>query len=423
MLNHYTIEAESKTVPYRIVHQEEIPFGYPDAGLHRLLIFTNDGTYCPHCSTWTTTVHEYHPKVVISGTYNGTPISDYFIHRRFQCNGCHRTFMERLSWLKPYQRLTESGRTALLYSISDSTFQAVGEAFGRSGQNVKVHLRRYDQAAQADDVEEKTTPVFMGIDEISLAKGKGSYRLVVYDLTVPWRPQLLLIHDTRKKEDVISILQSFSIPERIIGIAIDMWEPYKTAIETALPHVLVVIDAFHVVQASTKAVNEVRKKVQAKVSKEQSLALKQDKDLFSKPIEELTPEEGEQLQAWQQSMPELAQAISLHQKLRALYRCRDYEDALSLLAEWEREVLATSLESFHKLLKTIWNWLPEIMNRFICKISNAKTEGKNNQLRAMNKQGFGYSVHSLWGRMEMKEQKTALPRWRKYQERIHQKLA
>lgn len=243
----------------------------------------------------------------------------------------------------------------------------------------------------------------MGIDEISLAKGKGNYRLVVYDLTVPWRPQLIRIHDTRKKDEVVSLLQQFSHPERIIGIAIDMWEPYKTAIETALPHVLIVIDAFHVIQASTKALDEVRKTAQNKLNKEQVLALKQDKELFARPIEELTPEEKERLQKWQEDVPELAQAISLHQKLRALYRCRDFEEALNLLVEWERAVLATDLEPFNKLLKTIWNWLPEIMNRFICKISNAKTEGKNNQLRDMNKQGFGYSIASLKARMEMKE--------------------
>jgi len=151
-------------------------------------------------------------------------------------------------------------------------------------------------------------------------------------------------------------------------------------------------------------------------------SMKQEKDLFAKPIEELSAEEKERLEAWEKAIPELAKAISLHQKLRALYRCRDFEDALALLADWENEVLATDLEPFHRLLKTIWNWLPEIMNRFICKISNAKTEGKNNQIRAMNKQGFGYSIPSLKARMELKEQQTALNRWRVHQDRLQKKL-
>lgn len=63
----------------------------------------------------------------------------------------------------------------------------MGEDFGRSGQNVKVHVRRnYDETGN-DNRQAQPTPAFLGTDEISLAK--GSYRLVVYDLTVPWRPQ------------------------------------------------------------------------------------------------------------------------------------------------------------------------------------------------------------------------------------------
>lgn len=423
MLNHYTMDFESETVPFVIMHQQEIPYGYPNPGLYRQIMLVNDGAHCPDCGAWSTSVHERHPKVVIAGTYNGAPVYDSFLHRRFKCGDCCRSFMERLTWLKPYQRLTEHGRTALLYAAADGTFQAVGEDFGRSGQNVKVHVRQHFNETRTDDHSGQTTPVFLGIDEISLAKGKGSYRLVIYDQTVPWRPELFCIHENRKKEDVIEILQQFPHPERIIGIAIDMWKPYKTAIETALPDVLVVVDAFHVIQASTKALEEVRKQEQARLSKKQSLALKQDKELFAKPLEDLTEEEQERLKNWQQLLPKLALAVSLHQKLRTLYRCRDFEEALSLLAEWEGAVLVSALDAYKKLLGTIWNWLPEIMNRFLCKISNARTEGKNNQLRAMNKQGFGYSVLSLQARMLCKEQQTALNRWREHQDHIKQKLA
>jgi transposase len=125
------------------------------------------------------------------------------------------------------------------------------------------------------------------------------------------------------------------------------------------------------------------------------MALKQDKDLFSEAYEDLTEEEQDRIKYWENLSPTLAQAIKIHQKLRALYRCDDLEEALDLLVKWEKEVLASSLEPFEKLHKTIWNWLPEILNRFVYRISNTKTEGKNNQLRTMNHQGFGYSLLSL----------------------------
>jgi transposase len=423
MLNHYTMKNEKNELIFQISHQEEIPYGYPNPGLYQQLVLNNEGGNCPDCGTWSTVVHEYCAKVATAGSYNGSPIYDSFIHRRFKCGNCHRTFVERLPWLHLHQRLTEAGKNALLHAAAESTFQAVGEDFGRSRQNVKVHVRHHCQASQDSHLQERPTPTWLGIDEISLAKGKSSYSLVVYDLTVPWRPELVKIHESRQKKDVISILQQFSHPERITAIAIDMWEPYKIAIETALPHARVVIDAFHLIQASTRALDEIRKQAQKKLDKKESLALKKEKELFTKAIEELSEEERERLQFWQDSIPELAQAISLHQKLRSLYRLHDFEEALTHLVEWESAVLATSLEPFHRLLQTVYNWLPEIMNRFFCKISNAKTEGKNNQLRSLNKQGFGYSISSLQARMEIKEQRTALRRWRRYQDRIQRRSA
>lgn len=421
MLNHYTmIDDGNKVVPFVITYQVEIAYGFPNAGLHRQLQLTNQGVHCPDCGFRTTKVHQYHPKQVISGSHNDTPIFDHFNHRRFACDVCRHTFMEPLSWLKPYQRITEIGNKALLYATADRTFKAVGEAFDRSGQNVRVHVLNH--YSEQPDLAERSTPPLLGIDEISLAKGKGKYRFVMYDLSIPWRPQLFLMHESRRKDEVIKLFQELSQPERVIAVAIDMWRGYKTAVETVLPNAIVVIDAFHVIQASTKALGDVRKVVQKSLSKEQREALKRDKELFAEPFEELTKEQQERLKQWEKISPELAQAMQLHQKLRALYRCDDLEEALELLVNWEKQVLTYSLEPFQELLKTIWNWLPEILNRFIYRISNAKTEGKNNQLRTMNQQGYGYSLNSLQARMQMKEEKDALLKWRKYQDRYGRRL-
>jgi len=173
MLIHCITTCEARTEPFAILRQTEVPYGYPNAGLHRELSVPHDGGRCPECGRLSVTIHEYVPKVVNSGTYNGTPIYDSFLHRRFTCVNCSRTFMERLNWLHPYQQMTESGKNALLYAAADGTFQAVGEDFGRSGQNVKAHVRRnYEETVNANQ-QAQPTPAFLGIDEISLAKGKA----------------------------------------------------------------------------------------------------------------------------------------------------------------------------------------------------------------------------------------------------------
>ncbi|MFD1067314.1 hypothetical protein [Oceanobacillus locisalsi] len=204
MRNHYIMTNEENEVPFVIVHQEEIPLGFSNAGLYRHLQLTSHGAHCTDCGFWTTKVHEYHPKQVIAGSHNDTPIIDHFHHRRFVCDSCHRTFMEPLSWLKPYQRITEIGCRTLLYRSADCTFKAVGEAFSRNGQNVRIHV--LENYSEQPDLAERSTPLLIGIDEMSLAKGKGNYSLVMYDLSVPWRPQLLLMHESRRKDEVMKVL-------------------------------------------------------------------------------------------------------------------------------------------------------------------------------------------------------------------------
>ena len=76
MFSHCTMINESKEVPFVIIDQEAIPFGYPNAGLYRHLELTNQGAHCPDCGFWTTKVHEYHPKRGIAG-------SQYPDHRSF----------------------------------------------------------------------------------------------------------------------------------------------------------------------------------------------------------------------------------------------------------------------------------------------------------------------------------------------------
>lgn len=180
MLNHYTMTNDGNKMHFVISHQVEVPFGFPDAGLYRYLQLTNQGVHCPDCDFWTTKVHEYHPKEVIAGSHNDTPIIDHFNHRRFVCDVCHRTFMEPLPWLKRYQRITDTGHQALLYATADRTFKAVGEAFDRSGQNVRIHV--LENYLEQPDLAERSTPPLIGIDEMSLAKGKGKYRLGKYFL-------------------------------------------------------------------------------------------------------------------------------------------------------------------------------------------------------------------------------------------------
>ncbi|ETJ41836.1 hypothetical protein Q604_UNBC04218G0001, partial [human gut metagenome] len=56
------------------------------------------------------------------------------------------------------------------------------------------------------------------------------------------------IKPNRNKETVIQRLSEISDRTYIEYVTMDMWKPYKDAVNTILPHAKVVVDKFHVVR-------------------------------------------------------------------------------------------------------------------------------------------------------------------------------
>ena len=97
-----------------------------------------------------------------------------------------------------------------------------------------------------------------------------------------------------------------------------------------------------------------------------------------------------------------------------VYRLRDYEDALNYLAVWESDVLKSGIEEMISVLHTVQNWLPYIMNYFVHRITNGKTEGKNHLLRVIDKMGFHYGLTSIQACLYSHDRKQEYLKWQKH---------
>lgn len=56
----------------------------------------------------------------------------------------------------------------------------------------------------------------------------------------------------------------------------DMWRPYKDAVNAVLPHAVIVIDKFHVVKMANAAVEKGRKDLRSKMTNGEVKLLKKD---------------------------------------------------------------------------------------------------------------------------------------------------
>ena len=188
-----------------------------------------------------------------------------------------------------------------------------------------------------------------------------------------------------------------------------MWRPYLDAIEKVLPNACVVIDGFHVFQLAEREFEKLRKRLGN--SPDEKKALKTDAQLLTTNLFKLKNNDLDKVECYLKLYPELEKAYFLHQELYEFYHMRDHEQAFQYIANWSEEVLNSGIKELKNVLNSIENWLPYIMNKFIYRISNGKTEGKNNLIRTIKRQGFHYGLVMLRARIYAHDERQIKKRW------------
>jgi transposase len=261
------------------------------------------------------------------------------------------------------------------------------------------------------------------MDEIFMSRDSednSKYYWVLNDISTPWKSNNIRVDEGRKKEDVVKRLSELEHQDAVIAVCIDMWKPYRDAIHEVFPNAVVVIDPFHVIQAAQREMENVRKG--ANVNKDIKSALKKDSRLFSTSIFKLKDDQLDRLESYLQASSDIENAYFIVQELLGLYRKKDYDDALNYLSQWESTVSESGIHEMINVLHTVQNWLPYILNHFIYRISNGKTEGKNHMIRVIDKIGFHYGIDALQGCIYAHDRKQEYIKWQKYLRRKENEL-
>jgi transposase len=288
--------------------------------------------------------------------------------------GQHRThalerYIYRLAQRMPY---TEVVKELARYHIpiSDNTVRRV-----------------YQRLAQAE-VEARpscATPV-IGIDEFSIRK-QHAYGTIITD---PQHRRVVDTFEKRDKETVVGHLERLPHKEAIQAVVIDMSGSFRSAVQEALPGRALVADKFHVVARVIQALDEVRKRVQRAKPKGEKRSVFRLRYRLRRGREKLNPEEREALDAFLDQEPELRMAYELKEAFHAWYRLEDRAEAEGELKAWCDEALASGLPEMVEVVGTLRNWWDEILNYFTWRCTNGFTEGKNNRIKVLKRQAYGY---------------------------------
>ena len=231
----------------------------------------------------------------------------------------------------------------------------------------------------------------VGIDEISHRRGQR-YLTVVIDHD---SGRLVWAAPGRDRRTVAAFLDALG-PERcqqIRLVSADMAAWIAGPIRERCPDAVLCVDAFHVVQAATDALDEVRREVwnEARRAGQDQLArrLKGARFALWKNPENLTGRQTVKLAQVQKTNKRLYRAYLLKEQLRQIYRLKP-GPAIALLDGWIAWARRCRLPSFVKLAKTITAQRPGIVAAIEHDLSNARVEAANTTIRLIARRAFGF---------------------------------
>jgi len=234
--------------------------------------------------------------------------------------------------------------------------------------------------------ELKQTPEFIGIDEFSVRR-RRLYHTAICNLI---EREIMEVVEGQGQQRVEKYLGSLPEPERVKGVAMDMHEPFRQAVQMCLPWAKVVVDKFHLIRHINGALDKVRSRLQGGSRRGKKQDLFKSRYTLLKGAERLADWERARLSQLFHRYPDLKRAWVLKESFRAWYGEADKSRAEEGLGLLEERIANDSLSEFKELLHTLGNWREEILNYFDYRITNGFVEGKNNRIKTIKRIAYGY---------------------------------
>ena len=172
-----------------------------------------------------------------------------------------------------------------------------------------------------------------------------------------------------------------------------MWDGYVTAVREVFGDtVRVTIDRFHVMKNFQEQLTDARRQIQRELAKDEMLALKGTRWLWVTNWENLDAEQQAELARLKERFPRLRELVEYRESLRQLFEDRMIADAATgteRLKTWIESARQAGLKGLDTFCRTLENWMDKIVNYFVNRASNGRTEGFNHALRNILWRAFG----------------------------------
>jgi transposase len=338
---------------------------------------------CPCCGTTTEQIHDYRIQRVKDIPILGKKLTLELRKRRYVCPQCGKKFYEKNNFLPKYHRITNRMTIWIIQQLKNSSsFKEVSEKCGISQYSVS---RRFDMLS----FKNKHLPRVLSIDEFKGNTGDSKYQVI---LTDPENRKVIDILPKRTEYYLSTYFRQYSKEERdkVECFVCDMYKPYKSICETYFKNAVLITDKYHWVKQSIWALEKVRKRIQKEFGKEKRLYLKHSRSLLTKPYSELKDEEKHELMIMLDISADLSNAYFLKEQTYSILNCRDKDKAREKLNYWIRDAKQSKIPELNTAITAYTNWKEPIINSCGQRITNGFTEGCNNKIKVLKRNGYGY---------------------------------
>lgn len=305
--------------------------------------------------------------------------------RRVLCPSCG-VKVEELKWAQPYQRCTTRFAEYVAKLCEFLPVKQVAELLGLDWKTVKeidrqALKRRFGQPDYAD-------LRLLAVDEVSYKK-HHKYLTVVLDLE---KTRVVWVGQDRSKETLDRFFEEIGQEraEKIVAMAIDMWDPFLASIKEHAPQAAVVFDKFHVIAQYGRIIDRIRNEEYRKATEAQKPVLKGTKYLLLKNPENLKADQKLRLEELLNLNQNLNTTYLLKEELARLWDYRNTWEAEKSLDRWIGLAQESGIQELIKFAKTLHHYREGLINHARWSINSAKLEGVNNKIKVIKRMAYGF---------------------------------